>query len=478
MKSIVLKFLSVFFIAALFSNCTPKTQEVIVPVVEEEKIVRPKTPDNPCTTLSDLNGYERENTETAYVLYKDLVKTKEFEKALPLWKKAYYTAPAANGSIKYQFEDGIAIYKHLYNETSDVNLKSAYVDTIIAIYDKRIECYGERAYIAGRKAFDYYYYFQNQISEDSIYALFKSAIDVKGEKVDYFVVNPFTKILSDKVLNQSITVEEGGFYAQKMIDAIAYGNKSGKNQEAWSIINDYAPSRLENLEGVKGLFSCQYYDKKYMQVFNENPEDCEIINTAYRRLSWGNCDKESASFDLLRMAKKENCYTPPPPPGPLKLAYEAYTEGNYIEAVDMFAKFVDETQEEDKKFKYNLLIAKIYYGDIKNFPKSRQYALKAAENNPSSGEPYLLIGKLYASSGPLCGPGRGWDSQIVTWPAIDMFEKAKSDPMVASEAQKLIRTYWQYMPKKEDIFQRTIKAGSNFKVGCWINRTTVVRTAD
>ena len=59
-----------------------------------------------------------------------------------------------------------------------------------------------------------------------------------------------------------------------------------------------------------------------------------------------------------------------------------------------------------------------------------------------------------------------------------MFEKAKKDPLVAQEAQKFIRTYWQYMPKKEDIFQRTIKAGSSFKVGCWINRTTTVRTAD
>ncbi|MBT8228677.1 MAG: hypothetical protein KJO50_00350, partial [Bacteroidia bacterium] len=105
-------------------------------------------------------------------------------------------------------------------------------------------------------------------------------------------------------------------------------------------------------------------------------------------------------------------------------------------------------------------------------------ALESAKYAPESGEPYLLIGKLYASSGPLCGPGRGWDSQIVTWPAIDMWEKAKKDPLVADEANKLIRTYWKYMPKKEDIFQRTIKAGSVFKVGCWINRNTTVRTAD
>ena len=477
MYRFLLNFIILIFI--VFLGCTPKATEPIVQEKEREvEIIEPEMPENPCMTLSKLGGYDREQVETGYVLYKDLFKVKKYDQALGYWKIAYYGAPAANGSIKYQFEDGITMYKHFYNQASDLDLKSAYVDTVMMIYDKRVECFGEPAYIEGRKAFDYYYYFQNQISDELIYNMFKTTLDIKKENVNYFVINPFTKILSDRILNKEISVEEGGKYAQLLLDAVDYGTKSGKNKEAWSIINDYAPSRLENLEGVKGLYSCEYYEKKYMALFNENPQDCEGINTAYRRLAWGGCNKEGIAMNSLVSAKKENCYTPPPPPGILRLAFDAYQDGNYSEAVGLFSQYVDESDDIDKKFKYNLLIAKIYYGDIKNFPKSRQFAMKAAENKPNSGEPYLLIGKLYASSGPLCGPGRGWDSQIVTWPAIDMFEKAKKDPLVAQEAQKFIRTYWQYMPKKEDIFQRTIKAGSSFKVGCWINRTTTVRTAD
>lgn len=466
-----------FILFSAFS-CSPKTNEPVKVIEDVKPIVEEKMPENPCVRLVDLSGYEREEVETAYVLYKDLVKLKKFEDALPLWEKAYYGAPAANGSIKYQFEDGIAIYKHLYSTAQTEELKNAYVDTVMSIYDKRIECYGDPHYVDGRKAFDYYYTFQGQKTEAEIYDLFKSAIDGKGEKADYFIVNPFTKILSDRILKEEITIEEGGRYAELLVDVIDYGTNSGKNKEAWSIINDYAPSRLENLEGFKGLYSCAYYEKKYMQVFNENPEDCEVINSAYRRLLWGGCDKMSENVMLLKKAKGDNCYTPPPPPGKLRLAFDAYQEGKYNEAVNLFSEYVENTDDVDKKFKYNMLIAKIYYGDIKNYPKSRMFANKASEINPSSGEPYLLIGKLYASSGPLCGPGRGWDSQIVTWPAIDMFEKAKADPNYSEEAQKWIRTYWQYMPKKEDIFQRTIKAGSSFKVGCWIQRTTTVRTAD
>ncbi|MEL7163779.1 MAG: hypothetical protein AAFN92_23675, partial [Bacteroidota bacterium] len=112
-----------------------------------------------------------------------------------------------------------------------------------------------------------------------------------------------------------------------------------------------------------------------------------------------------------------------------------------------------------------------------NFGQARKFARRAAEANPASGEPYMLIGPLYASSGPLCGPGTGFDSQIVTWPAIDKWQQAKRiQPDLAKEANKLIGRYTQYMPSKSDIFQRGIKEGDTFKVGCWIQENTRVRT--
>ena len=471
------KFTILSTLLIIIASCTPK---VSAPIQEEVVTAPPPVvkDDNPCTTLDELSSARKDEVETAYVLYKDLVKQKKFEEAFPLWKRAYYGAPAANGSIKYQFEDGIKIYRHFYDNENDAAKKQMYVDSITALYDKRIECFGDPAYVAGRKAFDNYYYFQDQSNMDETYSLFKEAIDGKGEKVDYFVINPFTKILSDKIIGEEISLEEGRAYTRKVRAALEYGTASGKNKEAWAIINAYAPARLENLEGIKGLYDCAYYEQKYMALFHEANTDCEVINRTYGRLLYGGCEKTTASVQEVAQAKQTNCYTPPPPPGPLKQAYNAYTEGRYKEAVKLFDAFVQSTDDVAKKAKYTLLIAKIYYGDIKNYPQSRKYALQSAQYNPASGEPYLIIGKLYASSGPLCGPGTGWDSQVVTWPAIDMWEKAKKDPAVKAEAHKLITTYKQYMPKKEDIFQRSIKAGDSYTVGCWIQAKTKVRTAN
>lgn len=464
----------------VFQACSPKVAEEVKEVVEEPvKVETPQEPENPCMTLSKLSPADRDEAETAYVLYKDQVKQNNFEAALPLWKKAYGLAPAANGSIKYQYEDGIKIYKSFYEKTMDNALKQSYLDTIMSIYDKRVECFpADETTVKARKGFDYYYYYSAHAPAGKSYQLFKDVIDSKGEKTDYYVVNPFTKMLFDKLVNKEISVAEGEKYAMKLWDILDYGTNSGKNKDAWAIVNDYAPSRLESLEGIEGLYGCEYYTDKYYPGFEANPTDCDAINLAIRRMLRGNCDPNNEKLKALNQAKAQHCKVVVSA-GPLKTAFDTYQAGRIKEAIVQFEDFVNTTTDIDKKAKYTLLIAKIYYGDLKNFPKARTYAEKAASIKGNWGDPYLLIGKLYASSGPLCGPGRGWDSQIVTWPAIDMFTKAKNvDPSVAAEANKWIGQYRQYMPNTEDIFSRGIKEGSSYKVGCWINRSTTVRVSD
>jgi len=472
---------SLLFLMLCILACTPKTTEKVVeaetapPPKKEEKLIS-----NPCIMLSDLSAIEKDEAETAYALYRDYIKSKDYKKALTLWEKAYYAAPAANGRIKYQFDDGIKIYKSFYEETSDINLKKTYHDTIMSIYDKRDMCYPDPGYVDGRKAFDKYYYYSEVSTQDEAYELFKKALDKKGKKADYFVINPMTGIIADKLINEEISLQEGRKYIMILLDAIEYGNANcGTKCKTWEVINSYAPARLENLEGIDGLYDCQYYEKKYLALLETDPTNCEIINTTYSRLLYGGCDPNSASVVKVKQAKDDNCYTPPPPPGPLRMAFDAYNSGKYTEAIGLFENFVNKTEDNEKKAKYTLLIAKIYYGDLKKFSKARKYALKAADYKANWGEPYMLIGKLYASSGPLCVPGTGWDSQIVTWPAIDKFQYAKKiDPSVADEANKWINRYSKYMPTKEDVFFRQLKVGGSFTVPCWIQERTTIRTAD
>ena len=100
--------------------------------------------------------------------------------------------------------------------------------------------------------------------------------------------------------------------------------------------------------------------------------------------------------------------------------YEALQNAQYQQAIQCFSDKINASGDPMEQAKYALLVAKIYYTHLKDFPSAREWAEKAAGYRSGWGEPYLLIGKLYASSGPKCGSGRGWNSQVVTWPAIDM----------------------------------------------------------
>lgn len=284
------KFNRLVFVPVLLGtilSCTPKTTETLTespepePVIVQEEEVESLTP---CRTFADIAN--RDEVETAFVLYRDQMKLKDPAKAYPLWQVAMHSAPGSNGRVQYHFEDGLRIFKHFFDKSTDSLEQRKWLDSIEWVYDKRAECFGDEAYLAGRKAFDYYYYYRKFVSQDTIYSLFKKAVDGKKEKSDYFVVNPFVKILDERFKDSLIDFTEAQYYAYQLLDILDYGTKNCKGGEcqAWEIINEYAPNLLENFEGEEGFYDCNYYTKKYYQLFLQNPDDCDVVNNAYRQI--------------------------------------------------------------------------------------------------------------------------------------------------------------------------------------------------
>ncbi|NND05727.1 MAG: hypothetical protein HKN87_05050 [Saprospiraceae bacterium] len=455
--------------------CTPKVaQELVEDTSKAEKVDSVK-PVGPCGTFDQSR--DKEQSLNAHVIYRDFLKQGAFDEAFPYWKVAYDLAPAADGRRNTHYADGIKFYEHFLAEETDTSRHQVYIDQIFKFYDQISVCYDADGYVAGRKAFDLYYKYKGRASQKEIYDLFVTSIEADGDEAQFFILNPFTDILVRRFLNDEIPLEEARQYEKMIRDRLQKGLESGKNQAQWSIINDYIPKRLEALEGVRGFYDCAYYSDKYFPLFLADSTNCEVIDEVYGKLKWGGCAASDEKLVAIDSARLKHCVVVVPP-SESRLAYQALREGSYEDAVDLFEKAGLGTEDLEKKATYLLLISKIYYAHLKKFPLARKYALQAAEQRPDWGEPYLLIGRLYASSGPLCGPGRGWDSQIVVWPAIDKWNHAKRiDPTASAEANKWINTYAQYMPDKEDVFQRNLNEGDVFRVGCWIQENTRIRTA-
>ncbi len=455
--------------------CSPKVVTSTLPDKED----LPKKMDaekiGPCANWFET-GHQDE-AETEHVIYRDHMRAKRYKEALPHWKKAFELAPMADGNRNTHYEDGIVIYNHFLQKAEDTEEKKEYLKKIMKLYDDLGKC-DAKFNPEGRKGFDYFYKYRDFVDDEEIYRLFKASIDKYDIKTDYFVLNPFSALLIQMFVEEKVDLKEAQHYAGKIKEILEHGLATCKNEkecEPWNIINEYAPLRLEEFEGVDGFYDCNYYKEKYYTEFLDNPDDCDVIRTVLARFKWGGCSDEDEKLVEIRNALKEKCVVATEP-GPLRQAYDAYQDGKYQEAVTKFLEYVEKTDDPEKKAKYLLIVAKLYYGNLRNFSLSRKYALEAASHKSNWGEPYLLIGKLYASSGPLCGPGRGFDSQRVVWAAIDKFQYAKRiDPEAAEEANQWIRKYAQYMPKKEDLHMMQLSEGSTYTIPCWINEKTIVR---
>jgi hypothetical protein len=464
------------FLTLTFWACTPKTAQVIQE--EDQTSTSTETDENlsPCKNFED--AFDPDDTRSNYIIYKDYIEYENYEEAFELWNKVYREAPAADGKRNDVFTDGVFFYERLALGSEDSIMKAQYIARIFSLYEEAASCYPETASsIKGQKAFDLFFKYPDMASKFEIYQLFKEALDEDQSTKQYFVLNPFTSLLVDVYNEGQISKEEALEMSELVQSILKEGLEtcSGKSCESWKIIEGYVPQRLEAFETIKGFYDCEYYINKYYSEFLEDSTNCEVIQTLYIRLSWAECATEDTRYQRLVSAANDLCVEDKE----LKVAYNLLKEGAFKKAIDAFieAEVLEETEED--KSKVNFIISKIYYAHLKNFPQARKYALKAAKQRPNWGEPYLLIGRLYASSGPLCGPGTGWDSQIVVWPALDKWNYAKTiDPSVSKEANKLIGQYARFMPSKEDLFFRTLQNGQSFRVGCWIQENTKIRTSD
>ncbi len=471
--------------------CSPKTTEK---TVKEEPKPTTTTPTKPDENLSPCPSWNTAANKDAiidnYVLCKDEVRAKNYEKAYPLWKAVYDVAPAADGKRNTIYTWGLEIFNDKFKKETDTAKKKQHVDQIMKLYDEMLECYpADKGYTYGRKGFDLVYNYPNYATDKEKYDLFKKSIDLKGMKTQAFVLNPFTDLLIKQFNSKAIGVGEAKKYANLVSKIVDNGMKTAKGNEleGFKVVNGYSPVRLEEFEATKGFYDCDYYKRKYLYIYEEDKGDCDAMIEAYSILRWGDCSEMDAKLKEINSAYESKCVvvtaptntnngggvTPPKPTGPN--CNDLLRGGNYNEAIKCLKDKYNSSTNSSNKASYAYSIASILTRQ-KKFSSARDWANKALENRPEWGKAYLLIGNMYASSGASCGPGTGWKSQVVIWPAMDMWQKAKSDPDSASKAQRQINKYSQYLPTKEDGFMNGgVKDGDSYKVGCWINRTTRAR---
>ena len=135
-----------------------------------------------------VNSPNKEDAETAHVLYRQEVKNKNYDGAYDNWMKAYELAPAADGKRPSHYADGRKILMHKYDNEADEAKKKELADFILKLYNQQMECYGNEAALLGFKAYDMFYKFRSPYTDT--YEILSEAMKKGGKSAPYTVMDP------------------------------------------------------------------------------------------------------------------------------------------------------------------------------------------------------------------------------------------------------------------------------------------------
>ena len=402
-------------------------------------------------------------------LFHESVKNKQYEEAYGFWLPVYQSRPDLNKAI---YTDGAEILDYRYQQCTDENLRNALRDSIMKLHDERIKFFDDPkypdAYVLGLKGMDYLVYYPEDELGVQAYECLKQSVEGMGENAQITVLRKLVEV-SYNIYKSNPDQYGDQFLAdyQKvagLLDAIVA--KGTKNSPAAQEQKAY----VDRLYAASGAADCGQMDQMYASVVAESANDIEKLGSImklYRRLG---CTESDVYFAAAEHAHKLQ----PTDESAAGCAQMCIKKEDYAGALEYYKQALSLVANEEDKADYLYRMANVYVA-MKNYQQGAAYAQQALDINAEDGRCYLLLGICYASA-------KIYDDPIlqrsVFWVACDMFRKAKSvDASCSSDANKLIATYSQYFPSKEDVFfHRDLNEGQSFRVGGWIGKTTTCRS--
>ncbi len=402
---------------------------------------------------------------TNLYLYKEAFNSKNYLEAYEPWKEVLRTCP---GNHKNTYIRGETIMKAQYNATKDPVEREQLIQELMHMYDLRIQYFGEAAEITAKKGYDCEQ-LRGIDGLNEYYGYYSEAMRLGGDKVKpVYIENYFDATIRYVLrgLGDTVMIIDNYDIATDALDKIAARTTdSAALAEVRQVIN--------NVEAKFSPFaSCEELVNIYTKKFEATPDDLNLLKKITTILRKKGCTKT----DLFFAATEKLHAMEPTPQTAYLMGQMCYNKDQFSKAVGYLNEAVEGMDDNSDKYKVYILMG-LSYASNNSYSSARSAYLRAAEMQPTKGEPYRLIAQLYASSHRSIDDGLG--GRTAYWAAVDKANKAKAiDPSEenVSAANKLINAYSSSYPSQSDAFMENLIDGQTYRVPGWIGETTIVRT--
>ena len=419
-------------------------------------------------TLSAQGKYGPDSTECIKYLsyYTEYYKQKNYESAIPNWRKAYkYCPPTSRYSL---LSDGTTLVRVLINKSAGETKKNL-IDTLMVLYNKRVELWPKYAVSSlNNKALDMY----NFMKDDPV-ELYKGLDEVVSSIKEKTRPNIFVFHLN----TACELFQNGQLDAETVINTyqndMEYLSQAQPKNETEGKMIEKTKDDLENLFIQSKVASCDNLIALFGPRFEADPDNVDLAKNIVKMMNVteGCLDNDLFLNAITRVYQAEPSHT---------AAYFLYRLHSSKDDMASAIRYMEEAiayEESDSATDadyYYQLAAYCYKNG--SSAKAFDYALKAADLDQNiAGKAYMLAGTIW---GTISCPGDEISKRAQYWVAVDYMTKAKNaDPSLAEDADGYIRQYRNYFPQTAEAFMYDITDGQSYTVSCsGMRATTTVRT--
>mgnify|MGYP002824004925 CR=1 FL=1 len=414
--------------------------------------------------VSDLNAQGKWGSDsvtciTNLSLYREYYKQKNYDDALSPWRWAFLNCPQSSGNI---FKNGPIIIKFIMKK--DKENKSAYIDTLMQIYDKRIQFFGKEGFVLGLKGSDILRY--DKSNYEKAYEILNKSYDLEKNRSSAGAISSYFKSATLMEKNGKLEKQNVLELYAELSEAIDFNLENNPKK------SKYYNQTLLNVESLFTPYAdCDALLNIFTDKFAKSPEDVKLLRRILKVMDKKECTENNLFFEVSSKLYEIE----PSALAASKMGKMCISKGKYAQAIKYCKEAIDLESDSETKAKYYLGLADAYRNGG-SFSQARKAAYKALDLKSNWGEAYMSLGNIYVSGAKSCG--NEFEQKTVYWIAVDMFNLARRDQDVESRAKKSINTYSKYFPATEVCFFNNVEKNSDYRIECWINKTTVARTSD
>ena len=400
--------------------------------------------------------------------YTEYYKQKNYDSAIPNWRQAYKLCPP---SSRYtMLSNGTTLVKRLIQQNSKNPVyRAALIDTLMTIYDQRVEYWPKYATSSlNNKALDIYNFMKKEPVK--MYNGLTEVIFINKEQttpnVFLFQVNTAIDLYKDGLMDAEAVISAYETATQYLAAAQPKNDteKATIEKTVGDIENLFISSQVASCDNLIALFTPRY---------EADPQNLDLAKNIVKMM----LVTEGCTDNDLFLSAVTTMYDLEPSHNSAYNLYKLYSSrGNFDNAVKYMEEAIaSEGSDAEADAGYNFELAAFCYKNGKN-AKAIECANKAVElSDTFDGKAYMLMGTLW---GGLVCPGNEIETRAKYWVAVDYMNKAKNaDPALAEEANNHIKQYSAYYPQTAEAFMYDVTDGQAYTVSCaGLRAVTTVRT--